>query len=118
IPISLILRWDGSHRQLMRWRKAASKTDLLYVNRKRRAQYAETGASMNKTLQLQGRKPGSRFNERGQTMVFLVLGLSLGGLAVVGFAVDVSNMWFHRQRAQNAADAACTAAIMDMLPTA
>ena len=60
----------------------------------------------------------SRRNESGQTMVFLLLGLGIFLLAAVGFAVDVSNMWFHRQRAQNAADAACTAAIMDMLPTA
>ena len=53
--------------------------------------------------------------QRGQTMVFFVLGLSLVFLAVLGFAVDFGNMWFHRQRAQTAADAACTAAAMDML---
>ena len=36
-------------------------------------------------------------------------------LASVGFAVDLSNMWFHRQAAQSAADAACVAGAMDML---
>ena len=36
-------------------------------------------------------------------------------LASVGFAVDLSSMWFHRQAAQSAADAACVAGAMDML---
>src|SRR5262249_12726523 len=33
-------------------------------------------------------------------------------------AVDFTNLWFHRQIAQNAADAACGAAAMDMLKLA
>src|SRR3954451_24800056 len=56
-----------------------------------------------------------RASQRGQTMIFVVLGLSLVFLAVLGFAVDFGNLWFHRQAAQTAADAACTAAVMDML---
>src|SRR5689334_6736931 len=56
-----------------------------------------------------------RLGQRGQTVIFVVLGLSLVFLAVLGFAVDFGNLWFHRQAAQSAADAACTAAVMDML---
>src|SRR6185369_17171945 len=59
-----------------------------------------------------------RTSQRGQTMIFVVLGLSLVFLAVLGFAVDFGNLWFHRQAAQTAADAACTAAVMDMLANA
>ena len=47
--------------------------------------------------------------------MFLLLILSTFLLASVGFAVDLSNMWFHRQAAQSAADAACGAGAMDML---
>lgn len=53
--------------------------------------------------------------QRGQTAIFVVLGLGLVFLAVIGFAVDLGNLWFHRQAAQGAADSACTAAAMDML---
>jgi len=56
--------------------------------------------------------------QAGQTtiLIALVLGLFLLGLA--GLSVDVSNWWFHRQMAQGAADAACTAGVMDMLANA
>jgi len=64
-------------------------------------------------------KPGSaphRFSsERGQTMVFVLLVLGLFLIAAVGFAVDIANLWFHRQTAQNAADSACAAGAMDIL---
>lgn len=60
--------------------------------------------------------PGSR--ESGQAMLVFLLVLGLFLLAAIGFAVDMSSMWFHRQTAQNAADAACTAAAMDMLSIA
>ena len=56
--------------------------------------------------------------ERGQVMVFVLLGLSIFLLAVLAFAVDLGYLWFHRQIAQSAADAACTAGAMDMLYTA
>ena len=66
-------------------------------------------------------KAGCRFatgeldSQSGQASVFLLLILGTFLLASVGFAVDLSNMWFHRQAAQSAADAACVAGAMDML---
>jgi hypothetical protein len=47
--------------------------------------------------------------------VFLLLALGIFLLASMAFAVDLSNIWFHRQAAQSAADAACVAGAMDML---
>jgi Flp pilus assembly protein TadG len=55
-----------------------------------------------------------RRNERGQTAILLVITLSLFLLAVTGMAVDYSSLWYHRQAAQGAADAACQAGAMDM----
>ncbi|MES2220533.1 MAG: pilus assembly protein TadG-related protein [Acidobacteriota bacterium] len=52
--------------------------------------------------------------ESGQVMVSLLLMLAIFLLAMVGFAVDLTNLWFHRQAAQTAADAACQAGAMDM----
>ncbi|MHB1793807.1 MAG: pilus assembly protein TadG-related protein [Acidobacteriaceae bacterium] len=52
--------------------------------------------------------------ETGQIMVSLLLMLSIFLLAMVGFAVDLTNLWFHRQAAQTAADSACQAGAMDM----
>src|SRR5436190_18108713 len=57
-------------------------------------------------------------SESGQTTLFVLVGLGIFLLGAVGFAVDIADLWFHRQAAQNAADAACTAASMDMLFTA
>ncbi|HEY6072871.1 MAG TPA: pilus assembly protein TadG-related protein, partial [Anaerolineales bacterium] len=54
-------------------------------------------------------------NESGQALVFLVLALSMFLLGAGALCVDMSNLWFHRQAAQNAADAACTAGAMDLL---
>jgi Putative Flp pilus-assembly TadE/G-like len=51
----------------------------------------------------------------GQVTIFVVLALALFLLAFLGFAVDMTNLWFHRQMAQGAADAACQAGIMDVL---
>lgn len=53
--------------------------------------------------------------QSGQAMLFVVLGLGLFLLGSIAFAVDMSNLWFHRQAAQTAADAACTAGAMDWL---
>jgi len=50
-----------------------------------------------------------RFSERGQTSVFVLLVLGIFLIGAVGFAVDFANCWFHRQTAQGAADAACSA---------
>jgi len=52
--------------------------------------------------------------QRGQTILFVLLVLGLFLLGAIGFAVDGGNLWFHRQAAQNAADAACTAGAMDL----
>jgi Putative Flp pilus-assembly TadE/G-like len=59
-----------------------------------------------------------RAKEGGQSIVLVLLGLSFFLLGAVGLAVDVSNWWFHRQMAQGAADAACTAGVMDLLVNA
>ena len=56
--------------------------------------------------------------ESGQIMVSLLLMLAIFLLVMVGFAVDLTNLWFHRQAAQTAADAACQAGAMDMLMVA
>src|SRR5216110_1188639 len=51
----------------------------------------------------------------GQVTIFVVLALGIFLLGAMGFAVDMANLWFHRQSAQTAADAACTAGAMDLL---
>lgn len=61
------------------------------------------------------RKTAQRSSESGQALVFLVLALSITFLGAAALSVDMSNLWFHRQAAQNAADAACTAGAMDLL---
>ena len=50
--------------------------------------------------------------------MFLVLAMGIFLIGGVGFVVDGANLWFHRQSAQTAADAACTAGAMDLLSTA
>lgn len=52
--------------------------------------------------------------ESGQIMVSLLLMLTLFLLATIGFAVDFTNLWFHRQAAQTAADSACQAGASDL----
>lgn len=53
--------------------------------------------------------------DRGQITIFVVLAMALFLLGFVGFAVDMTNLWFHRQMAQGAADAACQAGVMDVM---
>ena len=53
--------------------------------------------------------------EGGQTVTLVLLGMGLFLLGAVGIAVDISNWWFHRQMARDAADAACVAGVMDLL---
>jgi putative Flp pilus-assembly TadE/G-like protein len=48
-------------------------------------------------------------------MVFVLLALGLFLFGGMAFGVDIANLWFHRQTAQNAADAACASGAMDML---
>lgn len=56
-----------------------------------------------------------RAKESGQAMALLVLIMGTFLLGALCFAFDLSNMWFHRQSAQTAADAACAAGAMDIL---
>ena len=56
--------------------------------------------------------------ESGKAAVFLVLAMGIFLIGGVGFVVDGANLWLHRQSAQTAADAACTAGAMDLLSTA
>ncbi|PYV13644.1 MAG: hypothetical protein DMG21_20645, partial [Acidobacteria bacterium] len=56
---------------------------------------------------------GSRATEHGQVSIFVIVALGIFLLGLVGFGVDMTNMWFHRQTAQAASDAACQAGIMD-----
>lgn len=64
------------------------------------------------------RKSRRMARESGQAAVFLVLAMGIFLIGGVGFVVDGANLWFHRQSAQTAADAACTAGAMDMLSVA
>src|SRR6266700_2387747 len=57
-------------------------------------------------------------SESGQTFVLVLLILGIFLLGMVAFSVDYANAFFHRQNAQGAADAACTAGIMDLLANA
>jgi uncharacterized membrane protein len=56
----------------------------------------------------------NRKPEAGQASILIVLMLSLFLLAALAFAVDYTNIWFQRQQAQTAADAACSAGAMDI----
>jgi hypothetical protein len=64
------------------------------------------------------RKNRHKARESGQAAVFLVLAMGIFLVGGIGFVVDGANLWFHRQSAQTAADAACTAGAMDLLSTA
>src|SRR5437879_8470251 len=61
------------------------------------------------------RKTTNKSGESGQSILLVVLVLGIVLLGAVAFSVDMGNMWFHRQSAQTAADAACTAGAMDLL---
>jgi Putative Flp pilus-assembly TadE/G-like len=54
-------------------------------------------------------------NESGQVIPVVLLVLAIFLLGSLAFAVDMGFMWWHRQTAQNAADAACIAGAMDLL---
>jgi len=64
------------------------------------------------------RKNKRRPRESGQAAVFLVLAMGLFLIGSMGFVVDGANLWFHRQSAQTAADAACTSGAMNVLSVA
>jgi putative Flp pilus-assembly TadE/G-like protein len=59
-------------------------------------------------------RPRPRYGDDGQVSIIVVLAVGTFLMMFVGFGVDMTNLFFHRQMAQNAADAACVAAGMDM----
>src|SRR5207249_5753143 len=70
-----------------------------------------------KTIRASKASGGVR-GDSGQVTIFVVLALGIFLLGAMGCAVDMANLWFHRQSAQTAADAACTAGAMDLLTDA
>jgi hypothetical protein len=52
--------------------------------------------------------------ERGQSILLVIVGMSIFVIGAVGLAVDGANMYAHRQMAQAAADAAAQAGIMSI----
>src|SRR5260370_29636810 len=74
------------------------------------------GTHMTPTNLAMGRQIRNR--QAGQTTTIVALALGLFLLGVTGLAVDVTNWVFHRQMAQGAADAACTAGVMDLVASA
>lgn len=60
-------------------------------------------------------QPQCSLQESGQAAIVLLALFSVLLLTAAGLAVDVSNLWFHRQAAQAAADAACQAGALDLL---
>src|SRR6476646_10318304 len=68
---------------------------------------------MKQTQQKNGRR--EPWDDSGQAVVFVLMLLAVFLFGVAALGVDFANLWFHRQSAQTAADAACTAGAMDML---
>jgi hypothetical protein len=64
------------------------------------------------------RKSRTSSRQAGQAMLVFLLALGIFLVGAIGFAVDMSHLWLHRQTAQTVADSACTAGVMDMLGTA
>ena len=60
-------------------------------------------------------KQSNSNSERGQAILVIVLAMSIFVIAAMAFSVDYTNLWFHRQKAQAAADAACLAGAMDLM---
>ena len=59
--------------------------------------------------------PGRRsYTDEGQVTLFIVFSLSFVLIGVLAVGLDMTNLFFHRQAGQGAADAACQAAAMDM----
>lgn len=56
----------------------------------------------------------SRRKDHGQTLIPIMIMAGLFLLAVLGVAMDYSQLWAHRQMAQAAADAACQAGAADL----
>lgn len=62
-----------------------------------------------------GYRFGRRRDDSGQVSILVVLAVGLFLIMFVGFGVDMTNLFLHRQMAQNAADAACVAGVRDLL---
>ena len=60
------------------------------------------------------RSPRSRQKERGQTLIPIIIMIGLFLLAMLGVAMDYSQLWARRQMAQAAADASCQAGAADL----
>jgi hypothetical protein len=73
-----------------------------------RADFKNEGHGIMKT-----RKRNSK--ESGQALLMVLLALAIFLLGTLAFAVDMGFLWWHRQTAQSAADAACVAGAMDLL---
>ena len=73
--------------------------DLHHVELEEVAQDAETG-------------------ESGQAAIAMIFMAGLFLMSVLGLSVDMTNIWYHRQAASAAADAACQAGSLDMLSAA
>src|SRR5262249_45969085 len=56
-----------------------------------------------------------RSNQQGQAAILVVLSLGIFLLGASALSVDFASLWLHKQAAQSAADAACTAGVQDML---
>lgn len=56
----------------------------------------------------------SRKKQKGQTLIPIMIMIGLFLLAMLGVAMDYSQLWAHRQMAQAAADAACQAGAADL----
>lgn len=68
-----------------------------------------------KTNRWNRKRRSHRTGQAGQATLFILLAMGIFLLGALCFAFDMSNMWFHRQAAQTAADAACAAGAMDIL---
>jgi putative Flp pilus-assembly TadE/G-like protein len=68
-----------------------------------------TRPQLTKAIQLRFR------GDDGQVTIVVMLALSFFLMLFIGFGVDMTNVFFHRQSAQAAADSACVAGAMDML---
>jgi hypothetical protein len=84
-------------------------------------QHSEMGSNVTNEkggAKMEGRTNGSgsrSSSDSGQITIIVAIALSTFLIGFVGFGVDMTNLWFHRQAAQGAADAACLAGAMDML---
>jgi hypothetical protein len=57
----------------------------------------------------------NRSKESGQAIILVLIALGIFLAGTTALAVDFTNLWFHRQAAKGAADAACTAGAQDIL---